>query len=74
MTKRLEQKQVDFRIEDDLIKKSRKEHICTLESCKKVIPKGTSYFRRSFGRVWTWKACSEKCALKLHRTCGMWVL
>lgn len=58
--------------ENDRIKKSRKDHICSRDSCKKVIPKGTSYIRRSFGRVWTWKACSDECAFKLEKESSMW--
>lgn len=54
----------------DLVKKARTNHIC--HSCKKKIKKGSSYFRRSFGRFWTWKACSEKCATRMEKLSSGW--
>lgn len=42
---------------------ARKDHICNV--CKKKkIKKGTCYFRRSFGQMWTIKACSIRCFLR----------
>ena len=58
--------------EQDKVKKARKEHVCYVESCKKIIKKGSSYYRRSFGQVWTWKACSQECARKMEKASVMW--
>lgn len=43
------------------VRKSRKDHVCGRVACKKVIKKGDFYFRRSFGQLWTIKACSMVC-------------
>ncbi len=63
--------EVDY-FENDLVKKSRKEHICDNDKCNKKIEKGSSYYRRSFGRVWTWKACSQECAFIMEKQSVMW--
>lgn len=56
--------------ENDVVKKARKDHKC--DGCKKLIKKGSSYLRRSFGKFWTWKACSEKCASKMEKLSSGW--
>ena len=62
---------IDFDFyESDLVKKSRTNHKCM--ACKKTIKKGSSYYRRSFGRMWTWKACSQLCAKEMERQSVMW--
>lgn len=43
---------------------ARKDHNCLNTGCKKKIKKGRFYFRRSFGQLWTIKACSIKCFLE----------
>lgn len=42
------------------------------DDCKKKIKRGSVYLRRSFGRAWTWKACSEPCAESLVKQSVMW--
>ncbi len=54
----------------DIILKSRVDTKC--DECKKLIPKGSQYFRRSFGMKWTWKACKVECALKLIERSILW--
>ena len=48
----------------DEARKARHEHICNIINCGKVIPKGSFYYRRSFGRLWTIKACSIRCFVR----------
>lgn len=50
--------------EDDVML-AQKDHICLASSCQKTIKKGEFYFRRSFGQVWTIKACSIRCFCSL---------
>ena len=43
------------------VMKARHDHVCFHSTCKKKIKRGEFYFRRSFGQVWTIKACSIEC-------------
>jgi hypothetical protein len=45
------------------VNKARHDHKCHRDGCKKTIKKGDFYFRRSFGQMWTIKACSIRCFL-----------
>src|SRR5690348_15216113 len=47
--------------DDTDVRLARKDHICFHSSCNKKIKKGSFYFRRSFGQMWTIKACSIEC-------------
>ncbi len=60
----------EYLFSNDLVKKSRTEHKC--DACKKIIKKGISYYRRSFGRLWTWKACSIPCAERMVEASKYW--
>lgn len=42
------------------------------DDCKKKIKRGAVYFRRSFGRKWTWKACSNDCGMRLIQRSVQW--
>lgn len=46
--------------ENDVVM-ARHDHKCFHSTCKKTMKKGNFYFRRSFGRMWTIKACSIEC-------------
>lgn len=45
------------------VRKAIHDHKCFRHGCKRIIKKGNFYFRRSFGRLWTIKACSIRCFL-----------
>ena len=47
--------------EPEEARKARHEHVCNVMNCGKIIPKGSFYYRRSFGQMWTIKVCSIKC-------------
>lgn len=50
--------------------------VCRVETrcddCKKKIKRGMVYFRRSFGRKWTWRACSNDCGMNLIQRSTQW--